>query len=146
MPSKYSKSNKSKIVKKCKKLATHYHKGQIRKFGDDKGKPYIIHPQRIASKFDDEILKSVAWLHDVIEDTSVTPEMLLELGVPDEIVYGVEGMSREYDETYLDFILRAKENLFACSVKIADIEDNMMSLKEGSLKDKYRMALYILEN
>jgi len=48
-------------------------------------------------------------------------------------------------ENYLDFILRAKGNEIARQVKIADIEDNMMSLKEGSLKDKYRLARYVLK-
>ena len=54
-------------------------------------------------------------------------------------------MTKIEGENYLDFILRAKGNEIARQVKIADIEDNMMSLKEGSLKDKYRLARYVLK-
>ena len=68
------------------------------------------------------------------------------MGVPPEVIMGVKGMTKIEGEDYLDFILRAKSNSFSIAVKIADIEDNMISLKEGSLKDKYRLALYILRS
>jgi (p)ppGpp synthase/HD superfamily hydrolase len=130
----------------CKNLATEAHEGQFRKFGDDKGKPYIVHPCRIAARFTDPILTSIAWLHDVVEDTQTSLRELQALGLPIEVLYGVKGMTKVDGENYFDFIMRAKENPYARPVKIADIEDNMVSLKEGSLKDKYRLALYILSN
>jgi (p)ppGpp synthase/HD superfamily hydrolase len=129
-----------------KNLATEAHEGQFRKFGDDKGKPYIVHPRRIAARFTDPILTSIAWLHDVVEDTQTSLRELQALGLPIEVLYGVKGMTKVDGENYFDFIMRAKENPYARPVKIADIEDNMVSLKEGSLKDKYRLALYILNN
>ena len=55
-------------------------------------------------------------------------------------------MSKKEGENYLDFILRVKDDPLAILVKIADIKDNMSSLNECSRKDKYRLALYILEN
>ena len=136
----------SELVKKCKELATLYHGGQMRLRGDDTGKPYIIHPSRIASKFDDEILKSIAWLHDVLEDTLVTMDILKSKDIPPQVLFGIKCLTRGKDETYFDFIMRIKNNDLARPVKIADIEDNMMGLSEGSLKDKYRFALYILKN
>ena len=138
----------NETVEKCKKIATEAHKGQFRKFGDDKGKPYIVHPERVASKvasrFDDPYLAAIGWLHDVIEDTDITIDNLNEMGVPPEVQFGVKGMTKWEGENYLNFILRVQMNPYARPVKIADIEDNMISLKEGSLKDKYRLALYIL--
>jgi (p)ppGpp synthase/HD superfamily hydrolase len=134
------------IVEKCKAIAVEAHEGQYRKFGADKGKPYIVHPERVASKFDDPYLASIGWLHDVIEDTDVTIDDLKAKGVPPEVIIGVDGMTKRDHENYLESVLRVKANPFARPVKIADIEDNMGSLKEGSLKDKYRLALYVLKN
>jgi hypothetical protein len=45
----------------------------------------------------------------------------------------------------LDFIKRARKNSFALKIKMEDIKDNINGLQEGSLKDKYRLALYILQ-
>lgn len=48
------------IVEISRKIAEDAHKGQFRKMGADKGKPYIVHPERIAAKFpDDELAVSV---------------------------------------------------------------------------------------
>lgn len=135
-------SNISKILE----IAEEAHKGQTRKIGKDKGLPYIIHPKRVAENFSDETLKSIALLHDVIEDTKITASDLLEKEVPKEVVSAVECLSRKENENYLDFILRIKKNKLAVNVKIADIEDNMKDLEESSMKDKYRLALYVLRD
>lgn len=135
------------ILEKCTKIARTAHQGQVRKFGDDKDKPYIVHPERVASAFkNSNLLASIAILHDVIEDTTVTEEDLRSEGIPAEIIGTVKCLSKKEGENYLDFIMRVKQNPLACPVKIEDIKDNMSSLQEGSLKDKYRLALYILEN
>ena len=59
-------------------------------------------------------------------------------------------------ENYFDFIMRinngdrSREDFCGAfrvgmvSVKLADLEHNMSDLNEGSLKDKYRLAHYIL--
>ena len=153
------------LIETCKKIAIEAHKGQKRKMGADKGKDYIVHPCRVAARFDGytltfggdhekeidsgefgywEILTAIGWLHDVVEDTDVTLGDLMALGLPVEVLYGVKGMTKVEGENYLEFVLRAKANPYAKLVKIADIEDNMQSLEEGRLKEKYRMAMYIL--
>jgi len=131
-------------ISKILEIAEEAHKGQTRKMGKDKGLPYIIHPKRVAENFEDETLKSIALLHDVIEDTKITASDLLEKGVSQEVVSAVECLSRKENENYLDFILRIRENRLAVQVKRYDIEDNMRDLEEGSRKDKYRLALFIL--
>ena len=134
------------IVRLCQKIADKAHQGQFRKFGEVKGRGYIVHPERVAACFpDDPTLASIAWLHDVIEDTGLTEKDLKDRGVLIDIVNSVKTLSKVESENYLDFILRIKRHDLAIPVKIADIRDNMRDLKEGSLKDKYRLALHILE-
>ena len=134
------------IVRMAEKIARYAHKGQFRNRGADKGKPYIVHPERIASVFsdNDKETKAASWLHDVIEDTDITREDLSICGIPEKVIKTVESLTRKKNENYLDFILRIKQDKMAISIKLADLEDNMMSLEEGSLKDKYRMAKWIL--
>lgn len=134
-------------VELAKRVATKAHEGQTRKFGEDKGKPYIIHPERVAKKFDRfPILQTVAWLHDVIEDTNITISELKNMGFTSEVILGVIAITHTSEISYLDYILRIKNVDYARPVKIADIEDNMNFLHKGSLRDKYMLALYILKS
>jgi (p)ppGpp synthase/HD superfamily hydrolase len=136
----------SELLDKCEQIARKAHEGQTRKFGEDKGKPYVIHPQRIANKMKHEALKCAAWLHDVVEDTDVKAEDLISEGIPKDIINAVCAVTKQKGESYFDFIMRIKKSgSLARMVKIGDLEDNMRNLKEGSLKDKYRLAKYILE-
>lgn len=137
--------NKQIDVSLAEKIATEAHNGQIRTRGADKGKPYIIHPKRIAEKFKTPLMKSAAMLHDTIEDTDMTFDKLSELGVSEKVLDVVEFVTKKPNENYLDFIIRICHNDLAVKLKIADIEDNLESLEEGSLKDKYRLALWILK-
>ena len=132
----------------AEKIARAAHKGQYRKMGDDKGKDYIVHPQRIAEKFNEkhDSLKAAAWLHDTMEDAKLTRENLKNDGIEDPVIDIVEILTRRTGETYLDFILRISADYNASLIKIEDLKDNMTSLAEGSLKDKYRMAEHILKS
>jgi len=125
------------------KLATTKHEGQYRKIS---GLPYITHPLAVADKFDDEDRKIVAVLHDTIEDTDLSISELVGLhGLELRLADAVEAITRSDGESYLDFILRCNKNEIARDVKIEDIKHNMSDLVDGCLKDKYMMALYIME-
>lgn len=126
------------------KIATEAHEGQTRWNGD----PYITHPLRVADSFQEDMLcKTAAILHDVLEDTSVTEEDLLNAGISSEVIYVVKTVSRKNGESYLDFILRVKNSCQrAIQVKLADLQDNLYDSKPGSLQDKYNMAVWILEH
>jgi len=87
---------------------------------------------------------AVAYLHDTLEDTYLTDTDLLEAGFSEEVVEAVRALTRKDGETYFDFILRVQLNPLAVKVKVADLEDNMSDLHEGSLKDKYRLAHFVL--
>ena len=70
------------MLAKALNIAYSAHQGQI----DKGGIPYIQHPIRVALNCltDDE--KIVALLHDVIEDTSVTVEELINEGFNQNII------------------------------------------------------------
>ena len=87
------------------KIATEAHKGQVRKFGEDKGKPYIIHPTRVAHSLDG-YQKVVGILHDVLEDTEVNSSDLRRERMPDSVIQAVELLSKKDGDHYLDFINR----------------------------------------
>lgn len=94
---------------------------------DKGGHPYINHLLRVSSNVKGKKTKTVALLHDIIEDTDITKEDLIEMGFLEEIVEAVDILSRREKETYNDFILRiiSSNNPLAIRVKIADLEDNM---------------------
>ena len=140
------------------KIATEAHEGQTRKFGEDKGKPYIIHPIRVASNLKGKA-KQAGVTHDTIEDTNLTKAKLIEKGIHEDVAEAVDILSKKKGDNYFSFIMRIVQGSgtddglpntipfqIALIVKIEDIKDNSKDLKEGSMKDKYRLALYILEN
>ena len=125
---------------RCLEVATKAHKGQKRWNGDD----YITHPLRVANVFNDYELKCIAILHDVTEDTSETVSSLRFKSIPLNIIRTVNIISKKTGENYKDYILRVKKDKQATKIKIADLEDNLLDLKSGSLKDKYLLALHLL--
>ncbi len=128
--------------KKCLEIAKEVHKDQKRRNGE----PYVNHPIRVTENFFTNKMRCIALLHDVIEDTGVTDEELRLKGVDRDMIKVVKILSRKEGETYYDFIMRIGQNEDAITIKIADINDNLKDLKEGSMKDKYRLALYVLKH
>jgi len=139
-------------VKLALEIAKEAHKGQFR---HDNKTPYIEHPKEVAMRFyrpfpidETEILYSVALLHDVIEDSKITAKELLKRGVRKIIVDKVVILTKIEGEKYIDYLLRVKEDSLATKVKIEDIKHNLSTLepKKKAQRDKYLLALYILEN
>ena len=119
-------------------IATKAHEGQKRWGGD----PYITHPKRVAAALTDPKARIVAILHDVIEDSEVSDQDLLDAGFDNEIVDAVLAVTRVKGESYKDFIHRAMGNEIGKKVKRADIEDNLTDLPEDhSLRERYAWAL-----
>lgn len=68
---------------------------------------------------------TVAYLHDVVEDTSVTLPDLLALGFSEEVVAAVAAISRMDGEEYLsEYIPRVMKNEMAAFVKYHDLRSN----------------------
>ena len=133
--------NMKHALEKAEKLAREAHQGQTDKSGAD----YIGHPLRVSARCKSPEAKIAGLLHDTIEDTYVTPQLLKDMGFGDDIVDAVLALSRRADETYAEFIVRASQNEIAKEVKIADLEDNMdiRRLPEISEKDAARLKKYL---
>lgn len=128
---------------KALEIATRYHKGQYRK---NSGLPYITHPIAVADRFEDETRKIVAVMHDTLEDTELTSfDLSFKYKFSMNVVMAIQALTHRSNQSYLDYILKCKSNDIARTVKIEDIKHNMSDLAPGSLRDKYMMALYILE-
>lgn len=111
---------------------------------DKAGATYILHPLRIMAKMVTEEEMSVALLHDVIEDSKITAEDLLNEGIPSSIVNAVTLLSKVDGDSYEQFIERVLSNELAVKVKKADIEDNInvLRLNDVTTADLERIAKY----
>ena len=101
------------------KTAYEAHLGQL----DYNDVPYIFHPYHLAEQMDDEISCTVALLHDVVEDTSLTFADLEEI-FPRQVVEIVMLLTHDEKVDYFDYIRKIKTNVIATKVKLADIEHN----------------------
>lgn len=133
----------------AKALNTAYtaHMGQT----DRSGIPYIFHPYHVAEQMQTEETAAIALLHDICEDTDITPEQLIEMGFPENVVEGVRLMTHSDDEDYFDYIRRIKSSPAATAVKLADLKHNSdltrlnsVTEKDISRLEKYRRAERIL--
>lgn len=114
-------------------IATEAHKGQLDKAGRD----YIGHPLRVMAMGKTEDEKIVGVLHDVIEDTDWTFEMLEAEGFSREVIEALKCVTKlSENENYDDFIERVKKNPLAVAVKINDLTDNMDIRRLPYLSDK----------
>jgi (p)ppGpp synthase/HD superfamily hydrolase len=128
-------------------IATQAHLGQVDKLGND----YITHPTRVAAKFvDDPDLQSISFMHDVLEDSTVTENELRKL-FSSHIVDAVVALTKKEGQPHDDYLKQVKANKMALAVKLADIEDNVSRLDQLSdsatkerLAEKYQHALKAL--
>lgn len=111
-------------------IAREAHRGQKRPF---RGEPYIEHVAAVAAAVADDPdpdATTVAWLHDVVEDSPAwTFERLAKRGFSPRVIAAVDALSRRKGEAYRDFILRVKRNPLATKVKLADLAHNSAGLR-----------------
>lgn len=125
---------------------------------DKAGVDYIHHPLAVAKMCDDPKEKTVALLHDVLEDTYVTEEELRENGFDEEIIDAVKLVTHKRDKSILDdeeeyktYIRKLKKtgNQIAIKVKIADLTHNSdisrMNGKPTRKTEWYKWALEYLK-
>lgn len=103
---------------------------------DKAGETYILHPLRLMHRMASDEEMAVALLHDVLEDSHITAQGLLDEGIPTRVVATVEDLTKQNGENYDDFIARVAENELALKIKLADIEDNLNVLRLKSLTEK----------
>ncbi len=119
-------------LEKALHIALNAHKGQKQKNGE----PYILHPLRVMMQMNTMQEKMAALLHDVVEDSHMTPEQLQAEGIPDEIVHVVDLLTHRPHMSYEDYIHRLSEHPMARKIKLADLTDNMNIQRLHTLRDK----------
>ncbi len=160
------------LTRRALEIATQAHAGQFRR----DGKPYISHPVAVAEIAAGLLDAGPAWmhkapwrewvavlsyLHDCEEDAKGfdVPELASRLqdeGLinPEEATALIEDLgllNKNNSASYMQYIVNIKGGPFnrheaAQIVKRADLTHNLSDLKPGSLRDKYELALYILES
>jgi (p)ppGpp synthase/HD superfamily hydrolase len=135
--------NKTSFVDIARELAFKAHDGQFR---NDGVTPYFNHVQNVAFTVVPHTPFSIAaaYLHDVLEDTSVTEQDLRDAGIPEEVIEAVKLLTHPHGEPYLDYIKRVQPNLIAYAVKLADIFSNLNDSPNERQKAKYEKALKFL--
>ena len=142
-------------LKKAYEFAEKAHAGQKRSSGED----YFIHPCAVVEiladyGFDSSTLIA-AFLHDVLEDTEVTPEILAaEFG--DEILGLVQGVTKldklqfttredAQAENFRKFFMAMAKDLRVIIIKLADRLHNMRSLGYLPEEKQQRIARETLD-
>lgn len=129
----------SKDVELARDCARSAHLGAV----DKAGAPYILHPERVASRLTTPEEKVVAWLHDVVEDTDVTLDMIRDW-FGNDTAKAVDAITHRKGESWADYLTRVKGNPVAKAVKVSDLLDNsnLTRLPVVKAKDVRRQAKY----
>jgi len=152
---KYLKSNDLARIKEAYKFAEQAHAGQIRKSGE----PYILHPLAVADILVDMQLDATtleaALLHDVVEDTNVTLDMVREkfgftcamlvdsLTKLEKIQFKTK--EEQQNANYRKMIVAMAQDLRVILIKLADRLHNMRTLKYQSEDRQRKIAEETLE-
>lgn len=120
----------------AKAVANEFHRGQKRK---KNGLPYITHLEDVANsvKSEGDFVESIAWLHDIVEDTPLTIAHIKKY-FGSEIAEGVNVLTRNINRNaYKQRILDAPE--YIQLIKLYDTQHNVETienLSEGGIKRK----------
>lgn len=126
------------------KIAVEAHKGQV----DRDDEAYILHPLTVGlmGKTDEE--RCAGFLHDVLEDTDYTIEMLEEAGIPDGVINALKLLTHDKDTLYYDYIQHIidSHNPIALRVKYNDLQHNYERGKAyPDLQEKHGKALKMIK-
>jgi (p)ppGpp synthase/HD superfamily hydrolase len=126
---------------------------------DKAGAPYVLHPLRVMLAVEGNAERTVAVLHDVVEDCAQWSfERLASEGFSDDVLDGLRAVTKLPEEEdapgdtqdakmqrYLAFVRRAASNPLGRAVKLADLSDNLdvSRLAEVTEKDALRLNKYL---
>lgn len=106
-------------TRKAMLIAYNAHLGQLDKLGI----PYIYHPIHLAEQMDTEEECIVALLHDVVEDTDITFE-ILEKEFSKTVIEALKLLTHNKLTKYMEYIKKLEGNPISKKVKIADLMHN----------------------
>ena len=130
--------NKLETAKLICRLA---HKGQVDRAGED----YYKHPYKVADLCSRRVDKIVAYLHDIIEDTDINYDDLIECGFSKRVINALTAITHDKSTRYLDYLKIVRKNKIARRVKIADLTHNadISRIKHPTQKDVDRCNKYL---
>ena len=133
-------------TKKAMIIAYNAHHGQV----DKSGVPYIFHPIHVAEQMETEEECIVALLHDTVEDTNITFEVL-EKEFSATVIEALKLLTHDESIDYFDYVRKLKNNPIAKKVKLADLyhDSDITRMenpteKDWKRKEKYHKAILIL--
>ena len=120
------------------------HKGQK----DKGGHLYWGHPWRVSCHVKGWRDKTIALLHDVIEDNPVLTLANFYF-LDDEQRAALKLLTHDKSVTYFDYVQQIKMNKLAREVKLADLNDNMDLTRLGKIthkdEERYKKYAYCVE-
>ena len=143
------------LVNRAYVFSSQKHEGQKRKSGE----PYFTHPVAVANIIADMKLDSAsvcaALLHDVVEDTDVTPKQMEEI-FGEEVSFLVDGVTKlgkinftckedQQAESFRKMLVAMARDIRVLLVKLADRLDNMRTLEHMKPEAQARIAQETLE-
>jgi guanosine-3',5'-bis(diphosphate) 3'-pyrophosphohydrolase len=143
------------LLRKAYEFTAQHHQGQTRLSGE----PFVTHPLEVVNVLADMKLDLVClaggMLHDVVEDTSTTPDRIRQEFGPEvaRIVEGVTKIGRirfsspeeQQAENYRKMVLAMVDDIRVVLVKLADRLHNMRTLEFLPSEKRVRIARETLE-
>lgn len=116
---------------------------------DKQGVPYHRHLRQTADMVHPD-LKLIAYAHDILEDTDTDPNDLYMAGFTPYEVNTIITLTKRWNESRLDYLLRVRRDADAVRVKLADTVSNLSRLSgldkrtQDRLQSKYYETLTFL--
>jgi guanosine-3',5'-bis(diphosphate) 3'-pyrophosphohydrolase len=153
--SRYHPDAPMEMIQRGYVVSAKYHKGQVRMNGE----PYLTHPLEVANILAelklDAVTVTAGLLHDVLEDTLISPEEL-KRQFGDEVYQLVDGVTKiaqvyltsrqqKQAENFRKMLLAMVSDIRVLFVKLADRLHNMRTLQYLPPERRERISLETLE-
>ena len=125
-------------------IATAAHAGQV----DRDGYPVILHPLTVGLMGHTDEEKMAGFLHDVVEDSDITFDDLLDRSIPRGVVNALRLLTHEEGTPYFDYVQKIIDsgNPIALQVKYNDLQHNYSRGKAyPDLQAKHGKALEMVK-